>query len=76
MEPSLLDELEAFIRARMGAAARDKALYERNGARLNAQLLQGEINMGTAVLDWLSRRRAGETGEQAVEDEEGQAAEG
>lgn len=76
MERSLLDELEAFIRARMEAAARDKALYERNGARLNAQLLQGEINMGTAVLDWLSRRRAGVPAEQATEEEEGEAVEG
>jgi hypothetical protein len=76
MEPSLLDELETFIRTRMEAATRDKALYERNGARLNAQLLQGEINMGTAVLDWLSRRRAGATAEQAAEAEEGETAEG
>jgi hypothetical protein len=66
---SLLDELEAFVRARLAAAAQDKALYERNGARLNAQLLQGEINLGTAVLAWLARARAG-VDTAAVEEEE------
>ncbi len=58
-------ELEAFIRARMAAAERDRALYDRNQARLNSQLLQGELNMGTAVLAWIERRTAtsGEEGE-------------
>ncbi len=57
--PTPLDELETFLRARMTAAAQDKAIYDRNNARLNSQLLQGEINMGTAVLAWLERQRAG-----------------
>ncbi len=56
---SPLDDLEAFLRARMTAAAQDKAIYDRNQARLNSQLLQGELNMGTAVLAWLERQRAG-----------------
>jgi len=57
MPASLLDDLATFVRTRMDAAARDKILYERNGARLNGQLLQGEINMGAAVLAWLERQR-------------------
>ncbi len=69
MQASPLDDLAAFIRSRIAAAAHDKALYERDGARLNAQLLQGEINMGTAVLAWLERYRAGETPEEAAEEE-------
>lgn len=52
------DDLRAFIRARIAAAERDKAIYERNGARLNGQLLQGEINLGTAILAWLDRQAA------------------
>ncbi len=67
MQPALIDNLVAFIRERMEAAARDKALYERDGARLNSQLLQGEINMGAAVLAWLQRQQ---TGLPATEDEE------
>lgn len=59
MQASLLDDLNAFIRARMAAAAHDKTLYDRNSARLNSQLLQGEINMGSAVLAWLDARQAG-----------------
>jgi hypothetical protein len=58
MQASLVDDLTAFIRARMEAATRDKLLYDRNGARLNGQLLQGEINMGTAILAWLQKRGA------------------
>ena len=69
MQASVLDELARFIRARMEAAAQDKAIYDRNGARLNGQLLQGELNMGTAVLAWLDRQRAGEETAE-VEDEE------
>ncbi len=57
--PTPLDELETFLRARITAATQDKAIYDRNHARLNSQLLQGEINMGTAVLSWLERQRAG-----------------
>ena len=68
MQASLLDNLAAFIRGRMEQAALDKTLYDRNGARLNGQLLQGEINMGAAVLAWLDRRRAG--ADEAAEDEE------
>ena len=67
--PDLLDDLVAFVRTRMEAAAVDKAIYERNGARLNGQLLQGEINMGNAVLTWLEKQRAG-AGETEAEDEE------
>jgi hypothetical protein len=66
-----LDELAALIRARMAAAARDKLLYDRDGARLNGQLLQGEINMGTAVLAWIERARTGvATTADAGEDED------
>ena len=65
----MFDDLVAFIRARMEAAAVDKAIYERNGARLNGQLLQGEINMGNAVLTWLEKQRTG-VAETEAEDEE------
>ncbi len=67
---SPLDDLEAFLRARMTAAAQDKAIYDRNHARLNSQLLQGELNMGTAVLAWLERQRAGEAAVNAEEEPE------
>lgn len=56
MQPAVLDALNLYIRARVEAAARDKLLYEQDGARLNAQLLQGEINMGAAVLEFLARQ--------------------
>lgn len=56
MQPPVLDALNLYIRARVEAAARDKLLYEQDGARLNAQLLQGEINMGAAVLEFLARQ--------------------
>lgn len=65
-----LDDLAAYVRARMEAAARDKQLYDRDGARLNSQLLQGEINMGTAVLNWIERVRAGVMLAEAGEEEE------
>ncbi|MBI2760215.1 MAG: hypothetical protein HYX51_02170 [Chloroflexi bacterium] len=68
MNATILDDLTGFIRARMDAAARDKVLYDRNNARLNSQILQGEINMGTAVLAWLEKARQGETA--AADDEE------
>jgi hypothetical protein len=65
------DELAAFVRTRMDAAARDKVLYDRSGARLNAQLLQGEMNMGAAVLAWIERAQAGVTvAEAEIEDDE------
>ena len=54
-----LAELEVLIRDRMRLAMRDKVLFERESARLNGQLLQGEINMGVAVLSWIERLRAG-----------------
>lgn len=71
MQSSLVVELSAFIRARVAAAAEDKLLYDRNGARLNGQLLQGEINMGTAVLAWLEKQQAGPAAAED-EDEEGE----
>ncbi len=60
----ILGELEAVVRERMRLAMRDKVLFERDGQRLNSQLMQGEINMGMAVLGWIERQRAG-----AAEDE-------
>ncbi len=60
MQGSTLDDLAGFIRDRMEAATRDKAIYDRNHARLNGQLLQGELNMGGAVLAWIERRHAGD----------------
>jgi hypothetical protein len=66
------DDLASFVRARMEAAARDKVLYDRSGARLNAQILQGEINMGNAVLAWIERARDGAAvAETETEDDEG-----
>jgi hypothetical protein len=72
-ETDALAELEALVRERMRLAGRDKALFERDGARLNSQLLQGEINMATAVISWIERLRAGAPAaeiEDAVEDAE------
>jgi len=66
--PDPLDELEALVRGRLGSALRDKAAFERDGQRLNSQLMQGEINMGTTVLAWIARRRAGD--QAATEDDE------
>lgn len=55
----------------MEGAARDKVLYDRGGARLNGQLLQGEMNMGTAVLAWIERAQAGVAAAEAdTEDDE------
>jgi hypothetical protein len=71
MNATILDDLTGFIRARMDAAARDKLLYDRNNARLNSQILQGEINMGTAILAWLEKARQGEI---AATDDEDEAA--
>jgi hypothetical protein len=58
-DTDVLAELEALVRERMRLAMRDKVLFDRDGARLNGQLLQGEINMGAAVLSWIERLRAG-----------------
>jgi hypothetical protein len=65
------DDLEAFVRERLRLAVQDKALFERDGQRLNSQLMQGEINMGNAVLAWIERRRLGATAEEVEEDEPG-----
>jgi|RhiMetdeSRZDD1v2_1073273.scaffolds.fasta_scaffold1059006_2 hypothetical protein len=54
-----LDDLEALVRERLRLATHDKFLFERDGQRLNSQLMQGEINMGTAVLGWITLRRQG-----------------
>jgi hypothetical protein len=50
-----LAALETVVRDRMRAAAADKAAYEHDGHRLNAQLMQGELNMGAVVLASLER---------------------
>ncbi len=50
-----LAELESLVRGRIRLAIQDKALFERDDQRLNTQLMQGEINMGTAVLGWIER---------------------
>ena len=69
-----LGELEALVRERMRLASRDKALFERDGARLNSQLLQGEVNMGAAVISWIEQLRSGAPAESedAAEDTEEQ----
>jgi hypothetical protein len=54
-----LSDLEALIRNRLALATSDKATFERHGQRLNGQLMQGEVNMGTAVLAWIERLRQG-----------------
>lgn len=59
MSSTSLDELAEFVRRRMDLAVKDKAIYLRNGARLNEQILQGELNMGGAVLTWIERAQAG-----------------
>ncbi len=67
-----LGEPEAFVRERMRLAMRDKVLFERDGQRLNSQLMQGEINMGMAVLGWIERQRQGAAAddeEEAADDE-------
>jgi hypothetical protein len=55
----MLDDLEALVRERLRLATQDKVLFERDGQRLNSQLMQGEINMGMAVLGWIALRRQG-----------------
>lgn len=57
--PDELATLEASVRERMRLALTDKAAFERDGQRLNSQLMQGELNMGRAVLGWIERQRAG-----------------
>jgi hypothetical protein len=64
-DADILDDLAAFVRGRVRLATKDKALFERDGQRLNSQLMQGEINMGTAVLVWIERRRTGAADEEA-----------
>ena len=54
-----LTELEAFVCERARLAREDKAAFERDGQRLNGQLMQGEMNMAAAVLGWIERRRSG-----------------
>jgi hypothetical protein len=55
----VLGDLEALVRERLNLAMHDKVLFDRDGQRLNSQLMQGEINMGTAVLGWIERHRLG-----------------
>jgi len=74
-ELDALGELEAFVRRRQLLAMQDKALFERDGQRLNSQLMQGEINMGTAVILWIEQRRAGSATLDGAEDEEPAAGE-
>lgn len=50
-----LARIGALVRERMRLALSDKAAFERDGQRLNSQLMQGELNMGAAVLGWLAR---------------------
>lgn len=64
-----LDDLETFVRERLRLAMQDKVLFERDGQRLNSQLMQGEINMGNAVLGWIERRRLGMTPDEIEEEE-------
>ena len=52
-------DLEAFVRERMRLAQVDKAAFERDGQRLNSQVMQGELNMGAAVIAWIERMRQG-----------------
>jgi hypothetical protein len=67
-----LAALDTLVRDRMRAAAADKAAYERDGHRLNAQLMQGELNMGAAVLAALERlAQAGEVSVDELEADEG-----
>ncbi len=68
-----LDELEAFVRERLRLAMRDKTAFDRDGQRLNSQLMQGEINMGTAVIGWIERHHRGAVAES--EDDSDEAAE-
>jgi hypothetical protein len=67
-----LGGLEALVRERMRAALADKAAFEREGQRLNSQLMQGEVNMATAVLGWIERLRLGA---EVTPEEEEEAAE-
>jgi hypothetical protein len=62
--------IEALVRERMRAALNDKTAYERDGQRLNSQLMQGELNMGSAVLAWIEQRRGGATPEPDDDTEE------
>ena len=64
--------LEILVRERMRLAMRDKVLFERDDQRLNSQLMQGEINMGTAVLGWIERQRQGVAANEEDEAPEGE----
>jgi hypothetical protein len=52
-----LEKLATLVRGRMELALRDKATFEREGQRLNGQLMQGEVNMAAAVLAWIDQLR-------------------
>lgn len=64
-----LAELDSLVRERMRLAALDKAAYERDSHRLNAQLMQGELNMGAAVLAVLERRQRADAAASAPDDD-------
>ena len=63
-------DLEAFVRERMRLAQVDKAAFERDGHRLNSQVMQGELNMGAAVIGWIERYRLGESAPAADDEPE------
>lgn len=63
-----LSAIEQLVRERMRAALADKSAFERDGQRLNSQLMQGEINMAAAVLAWIERLRQG-TADEPVDDQ-------
>ena len=65
-----LTDLEAFVRERMRLAQIDKAAFERDGHRLNIQVMQGELNMGAAVIGWIERYRHGESAPAADDEPE------
>ncbi|MGE0539143.1 MAG: hypothetical protein AB7R89_03090 [Dehalococcoidia bacterium] len=66
-----LDDLEALVRERLNLAMHDKVLFERDRQRLNSQLMQGEINMGTAVLGWIEHHRHG-SADEAIDEDSGE----
>lgn len=69
-DPDPLNVLARIVRERMERAAGDKALFERHGQRLNSQLMQGELNMGTAVLAWIERQQGQDVPEPELDEEE------
>lgn len=68
--PDDLSTLEASVRERMRLARADKAAFERDGQQLNSQLMQGELNMGRAVITWIERQRAGADAVQIAADQD------